>query len=43
MSFKNICIGTDQWGSKYGINNKKKIPYEEIEKIFKTCIKYNIN
>jgi len=41
--FNKICLGTAQFGLKYGISNKTgKIKYEEIEKIIDYCIDQDI-
>ena len=43
MSKLNFCIGTAQFGSKYGIANKKgKTKKNEIKKILNLCKKNNI-
>ena len=31
---KKIMIGTAQFGTKYGVSNKKKISRDQIKKIF---------
>ena len=40
---KKIVLGTAQFGMSYGLNNKKKIPFNIIKKIINKARKRKIN